>query len=71
MELCSENHDEIVYEGRNCPACEIRIELEDQLKEVRAEAKQDLENALEDAQKELERVQEELNDYLEIANKAW
>lgn len=21
MTLCSDNHDEVCYEGRNCPAC--------------------------------------------------
>jgi len=33
MELCSDNHQEICYEGRYCPACELLdkiVELEKQ-----------------------------------------
>jgi transcription initiation factor IIE alpha subunit len=28
MNLCSDGHEEICYEGRNCPACDIKFELE-------------------------------------------
>ncbi len=28
MELCSENHGEVCYEGRKCPACELVAEKE-------------------------------------------
>jgi hypothetical protein len=24
MNLCSEGHDEVCYEGNNCPACEMK-----------------------------------------------
>jgi hypothetical protein len=27
MTLCSDNHDEVCYEGRYCPACELFQEL--------------------------------------------
>ena len=28
MTLCSENHDEVCYEGRDCPACKLFTETE-------------------------------------------
>lgn len=28
MNLCSEKHDEICFEGRKCPLCEAMIEIE-------------------------------------------
>lgn len=27
MNLCSNDHDEVCYEGRLCPACEVKPEL--------------------------------------------
>ena len=27
MELCSDNHEEICYEGRECPLCEVKDDL--------------------------------------------
>ena len=30
MDLCSNGHDEVAYEGRDCPMCELREELEDE-----------------------------------------
>jgi len=40
MNLCSNNHDEVCYEGRYCPACIIITDLniaEDIVKEQRTE----------------------------------
>ena len=31
MELCSDNHQEVAYEGRNCPVCEIISDYENQI----------------------------------------
>lgn len=28
MNLCSDEHDEVCYEGRYCPACSVRDEME-------------------------------------------
>jgi cell division protein FtsB len=28
MDLCSSNHDEIVYIGRRCPVCDLKEEVE-------------------------------------------
>jgi Zn ribbon nucleic-acid-binding protein len=33
MELCSKDHDEICYEGRDCPACALKDKLEYFVKE--------------------------------------
>ena len=33
MNLCSDGHDEIVYEGRHCPACDLKQERDAQIKE--------------------------------------
>jgi len=45
MNLCSDGHDEIAYEGSSCPACDAQIaldkandtidELEDQVQELK------------------------------------
>jgi len=29
MKICSEGHDELVYEGKYCPACQINDQLDD------------------------------------------
>jgi transcription initiation factor IIE alpha subunit len=29
MNLCSDGHDEVCHEGKDCPACEIKGELKD------------------------------------------
>lgn len=50
MELCSDGHDEVCYDGRNCPVCE-------QIKET--------ESVVEDLQKaeaEIERLKDEISE---------
>jgi hypothetical protein len=48
MTLCDEGHDEVCYEGRNCPACEYRVKYEncqeslDQASELIDDLKQEL-----------------------------
>lgn len=40
MNLCSIGHEEVCFEGDDCPACEIQIKtfaLEDQIKELEDE----------------------------------
>lgn len=40
MTLCEDGHDEIVYDSRNCPACELLkkiSDLEDQVYELKEE----------------------------------
>ena len=33
MDLCSDNHEEVCYEGRNCPVCEMRDEMQADINE--------------------------------------
>ena len=28
MNLCSDGHEEVCYEGRRCPACDLKADLE-------------------------------------------
>lgn len=42
MNLCSDGHDEICFEGKYCPACEIKQQrdaLEKELEDLREEVK--------------------------------
>lgn len=34
MNLCSKNHDEVCFEGRVCPACELVTQLADLQQEL-------------------------------------
>jgi len=34
MELCSNGHDEVCYDSRNCPVCAMIDDLEDQIREL-------------------------------------
>jgi len=44
MELCSDKHDEICYDGRLCPLCDMRSDLEGTIS--------DLEGRIEELEKE-------------------
>ena len=35
MNLCNDNHEEVCFEGRDCPACEIRNDLQAQIDELK------------------------------------
>ncbi len=35
MELCSDGHDEVCYETRHCPACLIKDERDEWIKECK------------------------------------
>ena len=34
MNLCSRGHEEVCYEGRNCPVCELIDEIEEKNAEI-------------------------------------
>lgn len=51
MEICSYNHEEIVYDSKKCPLCQ----LEDVVQECQEDIK-NLTTALENASKELEKL---------------
>ena len=52
MNLCSEDHEEICYEGRTCPCCEKQKEIETLECELDSKQKEvaELSNALEDSE---------------------
>jgi len=37
MELCSDKHEEVCYEGRTCPVCAERDDLQGQIDELNKE----------------------------------
>lgn len=55
MNLCSDDHDEVCYEGRDCPACEVKKEAERNVRNL-----EDQLSALENRIGELEGEIEEL-----------
>ena len=61
MNLCSDGHDEIAYEGRDCPFCDLQNELNDTKNEL-----DDTKSELAQVQEQLDEVQKELNEYLKI-----
>ena len=34
MDICSNGHDEVCYEGRKCPVCELKNDLQYQIDEM-------------------------------------
>lgn len=42
MNLCSDNHEEVCYETRNCPACKVINEKDDEISELKTKV-EDLE----------------------------
>jgi hypothetical protein len=54
MELCSENHDEVCYESRRCPVCDVRFAFQ--------VYQEDLEGSIEDLEKELNATKRRLDD---------
>lgn len=49
MEICDHNHEEVCFEGKNCPVCPLVEENEDLKEEIRH-----LKKEIEDLKKELE-----------------
>jgi len=52
MDLCSDGHEEICYERRYCPVCDLKKELTDEidtLKSEISELKDQIENLQEEA----------------------
>jgi hypothetical protein len=47
MNLCSDDHEEVCYEGRNCPACEVRTDLRSEVKDLERKV-DDLENQIQE-----------------------
>ena len=56
MELCSDGHEEVCFEGRNCPVCQNMEELHEKLKELDDYTEQldDANNKIYELEKEIE-----------------
>ena len=52
MDLCSDGHEEICFEGRYCPACTLREEKDDEI--------EDLNKELSSLQKERDSLEDEV-----------
>lgn len=52
MELCSCGHEEVCFDGRNCPVCILIKEHEDKEKELESKIN-DLENEINDLENEI------------------
>jgi hypothetical protein len=56
MNLCNDDHDEVCFEGRTCPACAIREDLERKVSDLEDDVKS-LENKVSDLESQLEDVE--------------
>lgn len=54
MKLCAYGHEEVCFEGRNCPVCDIRSDLNAQI--------EDLNSQIEDLSKENCEMQSKVDD---------
>ena len=52
MNLCSSGHDEVCYEGRNCPVCEMEKDKDKDIEKL-DEAIDELRDRLETAEEEI------------------
>ena len=53
MNLCADGHEEVCFEGRNCPVCEIRSDLNAQI--------EDLNTQIEDLSKEVSQLESKVD----------
>lgn len=37
MNLCSDSHDEVCYEGRECPACAVIYKMQDEINDLKTQ----------------------------------
>ena len=72
MQICGEHGDEIVYMGRDCPACgqidDIELEYKTEIDNLEDEHKmaiEELETEIETLEEEAEALNEELEGYKE------
>ena len=40
LNLCDLGHDEVCYEGRECPACNIQLEMQGEIDNLKIEIKE-------------------------------
>jgi polyhydroxyalkanoate synthesis regulator phasin len=53
MYLCDSDHEEVCYEGRECPVCKIIEEYDEQITDLEKDVER-LESQVEDLEKELQ-----------------
>lgn len=54
MEICDEHGDDMVFMGRDCPAC-------DQIEDITAEYRQELETTIEGFESEIDEMQNKID----------
>ncbi len=59
MNLCSDDHEEVCYEGRTCPVCEVKQEKEKEIEACQDEI-EDLKNTIGELESDLESAKEGL-----------
>lgn len=63
MNLCSDNHDEVCYDGRRCPACALYSELSSE-----QQALGFAQNKIEQLEDEVSSLNEEIKELREKSN---
>lgn len=61
MNLCSDEHDEICYEGRKCPACAVIKEKQEEIDSLEAQVEK-LEDKVGDLEGEVRDLNRQLDD---------
>jgi len=62
MNLCSDNHSEVCYEGNQCPACE-EMEIRDTTIEEKQSEIDDLKSQVDDLEDKVSELEEELEEH--------
>lgn len=57
MNLCSSGHDEVCYEGRDCPVCESMGDCEDRDKDINT-----LQDEIDSLKQEVDELQRQLSE---------
>lgn len=71
MELCSNEHEEVAYEGRDCPMCSMRDEKDDEIKEKEKQIER-LEESNDELTDKVHTLQEEIDEQIQyIKKKSW
>lgn len=59
MNLCSDDHEEVCYEGRSCPACDVAKEKDREIKNLKKTNGDQL-DTIHDLEREVESLKEQL-----------
>lgn len=61
MNICESNHDEVCYEGRQCPACAVADDLNGDISRLQ-DKQSELENTISELEGTIEDLTAELNE---------